>query len=159
MGESTDFDFLHGEWNSHQRRLRTWLVGSDEWDEFEATLAARPMLEGLGSVEELRSEFDGGFVGMTFRFFDPASGQWSVYWASSRRPSLLLDPPVIGSISGDGGVFECDDRFDGRPIRVRYTWSGVTTPTPHWEQAFSTDGGETWETNWVADFTRAGRDG
>jgi hypothetical protein len=55
---------------------------------------------------------------------------------------------VVGSFSGDVGVFECDDSFEGRPIRVRYTWSNVATPTPRWEQAFSEDGGTTWETNW-----------
>ena len=38
---------------------------------------------------------------------------------------------------------------------MRFTWSGVEGPTPRWEQAFSTDGGSTWETNWVMDFTRA----
>ena len=48
-------------------------------------------------------------------------------------------------------------RSTGRPILVRFTWSGVTTPTPRWEQAFSDDGGETWETNWVMDFTPARR--
>ena len=42
-----------------------------------------------------------------------------------------------------------------RPIQVRFIWSGATTPTPRWEQAFSEDGGETWETNWIMDFTRA----
>jgi hypothetical protein len=93
---------------------------------------------------------------VTFRFFDPATRKWSIYWADSRYPRLLLDPPVIGSFSGDVGVFEGDDTHEGRPVRVRYTWSEVTSPTPHWEQAFSEDGGETWETNWVAEFTRAG---
>ena len=75
-----------------------------------------------------------------------------------RQPvsALLLAPPVIGSFAGDVGVFEGDDTFDGRPVRVRYQWSDVTTPTPRWEQAFSDGGGETWETNWVAEFTRAG---
>ena len=37
---------------------------------------------------------------------------------------------------------------------MRFTWSGVTTKTPRWEQAFSDDGGETWETNFVTEFTR-----
>lgn len=156
MSESSDFDFLLGEWNSRQRRRREWLAGSDEWDEFEATIDARPILDGLGTVEEFRTDYAGGFVGVTFRFFDPATRQWSIYWADSRRPALLLEPPVIGSFSGDVGVFECDDTFDGRPIRVRYKWSDVATPTPRWEQAFSDDGGVTWETNWVAEFTRAG---
>jgi NIPSNAP len=30
----------------------------------------------------------------------------------------------------------------------------VTSATPRWEQAFSVDGGKTWETNWIMDFTR-----
>jgi len=159
MSDASDFDFLHGEWKVHNRRLRERLAGSDEWDEFEATIVARPILDGLGNEDEFHTDYDGGFVGMTFRFFDPATRQWSIYWADSRRPALLLEPPVIGSFAGDVGVFECDDTFAGRPIRVRYTWSGVTTPTPRWAQAFSADGGETWETNWVGDFTRAGAAG
>ena len=61
---------------------------------------------------------------MSFRFYDPDSDTWSIYWADSRRPGLL-DPPVIGSFSGDTGVFEGEDTFGGRPIRVRFTWSGV----------------------------------
>jgi hypothetical protein len=155
MSDARDFDFLQGEWNSRPRRRREWLAGSDEWDEFEATIDARPILDGLGTVEEFRTDYKSGFVGVTFRFFDPATKQWSIYWADSRYPGRL-DPPVIGSFSGDVGVFECDDTFDGRPIRVRYTWSDVTTPSPRWEQAFSDDSGETWETNWVAEFTRRG---
>jgi hypothetical protein len=155
MGSASDFDFLHGEWKTRQRRLRERLAGSEEWDEFEATVVSQPMLDGFGTVEEFRTDYDGGFVGMTFRFFDPATGQWSVYWADSRRPMLELEPPVIGAFSGDIGRFECDDTFEGRPIRVRYMWSQVDTPTPHWEQAFSADGGSTWETNWTADFARA----
>ena len=68
------------------------------------------------------------------------------------RPGLL-DPPVIGSFSGDVGIFEGEDTFEGRPIHVRFIWSGITPPSPRWEQAFSPDGGKTWETNWVMDFT------
>jgi hypothetical protein len=62
---------------------------------------------------------------------------------------------VLGSFSSDIGVFEGTDVFEGRPIRLRFTWSGVTTSTPRWEQAFSDDGGETWEPNWIMEFTRA----
>ena len=60
---------------------------------------------------------------------------------------------MFGSFSGDVGIFEGDDTFEGRPIRMRFVWSGITTPTPRWEQAFSEDDGETWETNWIMDFT------
>ena len=148
-----DFNFLFGSWNIRNLRLCERLSGSTDWEEFEATSVARPLLDGLGNEDEFRTDHDGGFIGMSFRFFDPVQKRWSIYWADSRR-SGVLDPPVFGTFSGDTGVFEGEDLFDGRPILVRFTWSGITTPTPRWEQAFSDDAGETWETNWVMDFTR-----
>lgn len=150
-----DFDFWMGWWNVRNRRLRTRLAGSTEWEEFGATSVARPILGGLGNEDEFRTDWNGGVVAMSFRFFDPETRRWSIYWADSRRPGVL-DPPVFGAFDGDTGVFEGDDLFEGRPVRVRFVWSGVTTPTPRWEQAFSDDDGETWETNWIMDFTRAG---
>jgi hypothetical protein len=148
-----DFDFWMGSWDVHNRRLRRRLAGSNEWEEFEATAVARPILDGLGNEDEFRTDHGGGFVGMSFRFFDLAKEQWLIYWADNRG-SGELDPPVIGRFSGDEGVFVGADIFEGRPILVRYIWSRVTTPTPRWEQAFSEDGGTTWETNWIMDFTR-----
>ena len=148
-----DFDFWMGSWKVHNRYLCERLKGSTDWVEFESTVVARPLLDGLGNEDEFRTDHEGGFIGMSFRFFDPTTGKWSIYWADTRRPGLL-DPPVTGSFSGDVGIFEGADSVEGRPIRVRFTWTGVTTPTPRWEQAFSDDDGETWEVNWVMDFTR-----
>ena len=147
-----DFDFWMGSWKVHNRYLRERLKGSSEWVEFEATSVARPLLDGRGNEDEFRTDHDGGFIGMSFRFYDPEKDQWAIYWADTRRPGLL-DAPVFGSFSGDVGIFVGDDTFEGRPIRMRFIWSGITTPTPRWEQAFSEDGGETWETNWIMDFT------
>lgn len=151
---SSDFDFLMGKWNVRNRRLVRRLAGSDEWDEFDSKAAARPLPAGLGNEDVFCTEYGGGFVGMSFRFYDPETGLWSIYWTDSRRPGAL-DRPLVGSFSGDIGLFEGDGAFDGRQVRVRFTWSGVTTPTPRWEQAFSEDEGETWETNWVMEFARA----
>ena len=147
-----DFDFWMGSWKVHNRVLKERLAGSTEWVEFEATSIARPLLDGLGNEDEFRTDHDGGFIGMSFRFYDPQKDQWAIYWADTRRPGLL-DAPVFGSFSGDVGIFEGDDTFEGKPIRMRFIWSGITTPTPRWEQAFSEDDGETWETNWIMDFT------
>ena len=94
VSEASDFDFLPGEWNVHNRRLRERLAGSEEWEEFEATSVARHILGGCGNEDEFRTDYDGGFVGMSFRFFDPTSRQWSIYWADSRRPGVL-DPPLL----------------------------------------------------------------
>ena len=149
-----DFDFFMGRWTVQNRRLTERLAGSDEWEEFESTSVAYPILGGLGNEDEFRTRHAGGFIGMSFRFFDPVKRRWSIYWADSRRPGEL-DPPVFGTFSGDIGVFEGEDEFEGRPIRVRFIWSGTRTRTPRWEQAFSADDGETWETNWVMDFSPA----
>jgi hypothetical protein len=154
-GTARDFDFFIGSWNVHNRRLRKRLAGSDEWDEFEATSVARPLLDGMGNEDEFRTDYDGGFTGMSFRFFDPEKKRWSIYWADTRRCGEL-DPPVFGSFFGDTGVFVGEDTFEGKPILVRFFWSRVTTNTPRWKQAFSEDDGESWETNWVMDFTPAG---
>ena len=150
---ASDFDFWFGSWEVRNRWLRRRLAGSDDWEEFDATVVARPLLGGRGNEDEFRTDHAGGFIGMSFRFFDPERRRWSIYWADSRRPGEL-DPPVFGTFSGDVGVFEGEDVHKGHPILVRFTWSGVTTPTPRWEQAFSDDGGRAWETNWVMDFTR-----
>jgi hypothetical protein len=150
-GTARDFDFWMGSWDAHNRRLRERLAGCDE---FAATSVARLTLDGMGNVDEFRTDYAGGYVGMSIRFFDPETRLWSIYWADSRRTGLL-EPPVIGGFAGDVGVFEGPDTFAGQPIVVRYTWSRVTTPAPRWEQAFSDDGGETWETNWIMDFSRA----
>jgi hypothetical protein len=147
-----DFDFFMGRWKVHNRWLKKRLAGSDEWEEFEAKSIARPLLDGLGNEDEFRTDHAGGFIGMSFRFFDPKTERWSIYWADTRRPGVL-DPPVLGAFSDDIGVFQGEDTFEGRPILVRFIWSRTTTGTPRWEQAFSEDGGETWETNWIMDFT------
>lgn len=152
LNDSRSFDFLFGSWKVHNRRLRERLKGSTAWDEFAASSVARPLLGGVGNQDVFRTSFGGGFTGMSFRFFDRAKRQWSIYWADSLRGTL--EPPVVGGFSGDTGVFEGADVFEGRPIRVRFTWSRVATPTPRWEQAFSEDGGKTWEPNWVMDFER-----
>ena len=149
-----DFDFFMGRWTVQNRRLTERLAGSDEWEEFESTSVAHPILGGLGNEDEFRTRHAGGFIGMSFRFFDPVKRRWSIYWADSRRPGEL-DPPVFGTFSGDIGVFEGEDELEGRPIKVRFIWSGTRTRTPRWEQAFSADDGETWETNWVMDFSPA----
>ena len=153
MSSASDFDFFFGSWTVRNRYLGERLRGSDDWEEFEATSEARPLPGVLGNEDEFRTEALGGFVGMSFRFFDPEAERWSIYWADSRRPGVL-DPPVFGAFANGSGVFEGTDVLAGKPILVRFTWTEVDTGAPRWEQAFSADGGESWELNWVMEFTR-----
>jgi hypothetical protein len=146
------FDFLMGAYRIHNRRLKDRLKGSKDWQEFEATNVARKLLDGLGNEDEYRTEFWPGFKGMSFRFFNPKTRKWAIYWANNQ--SGVLDAPLYGSFTGNRGVFETTELSEGKPVRERYIWSRTDTPTPRWEQAFSIDDGKTWETNWIMDFTR-----
>ena len=153
MSSASDFDFFMGSWTVRNRYLGERLRGSEDWQEFEATSEARPLPGVLGNEDEFRTEALGGFVGMSFRFFDPEAERWSIYWADSRRPGVL-DPPVFGAFANGSGVFEGTDVLAGKPILVRFTWTNLDTGAPRWEQAFSGDGGESWELNWVMEFAR-----
>jgi hypothetical protein len=147
-----DFDFLYGFWHVHNQRLQKRLAGCDEWEEFDATSDCQSILGGAGNQDEFLSPFRPGFIGMSLRLFNPVAQQWSIYWVDNQ--SVELQPPVHGSFTNGTGIFEGDDTFAGKPIRVRFTWSNTNSTTPRWEQAFSSDGGKTWETNWIMDFRR-----
>ncbi len=149
-----DFDFIMGRWKVHHRRLRTRLKGDTQWDEFTGTSELWPLMNGLGNVDD--DFFDaptGSYRAATIRSFDPVEKIWSIWWLDGRFPQAI-DVPMRGRFENGLGTFLCDDMFEGRPIKVRFFWR-TTQPMPRWEQAFSEDGGETWETNWVMDFERA----
>jgi hypothetical protein len=149
-----DFDFYMGTWRVHHRRLRERLAGSDVWDEFEGTSRAWPILDGAGNVDDNVLELPTGtYRAISLRTFDPATDQWSIWWLDGRTPGRL-DPPVVGGFKHGIGTFLAADTFNGRRILVRFLWSDITETTCRWEQAFSTDGGTTWEVNWIMESTR-----
>lgn len=147
----TDFDFLVGTWDIHNRRLTKALAGSDDWDEFPSLCRCIGVFDGAANFEEITFPTK-GFSGLTLRLFDPATTRWSLYWVSSLRG--VPEPPVVGTFTDGRGEFFGDDTHDGRPIRVRFIWSEITDTSARWEQAFSVDGEKTWETNWIMEFTR-----
>jgi hypothetical protein len=146
-----DFDFLVGTWKIDNRRLKQRLNGCTEWESFTARAEGRNQFAGAANIDEIT--FPDGTFGLTVRLFDPRRREWSLYWASSTTGTIF--PPVVGRFSEGTGEFYGDDTHDGRPVRVRFLWSGITPTSARWEQAFSVDGGATWETNWIMEMTRA----
>ena len=146
-----DFDFLIGTWSVANRRLVDRLVGSTTWEEFGGTATCRTILDGLGNIDEIAFPTR-GYTGATLRLFDPDRQEWSLYWSSTLTGRL--EPPVIGHFDEGVGDFYGDDSYHETPIRVHYRWSAITPMAARWEQSFSTDGGSTWECNWVMNFSR-----
>ena len=147
-----DFDFLFGRWTVRNARLRERLVGSTTWDEFDATHKCRPMHGRIGNVDEMACDWTGGVIGLSGRLFDLAQGRWSIYWAANRTGGR--EPPVHGTCTDRGGTCYGRDEHAGTPVLARCVWARITPTTAHWEQAFSTDEGQTWEPNWRMSFAR-----
>ena len=153
-GPIHDFDFLHGAWRVRHRRLKERLAGNNEWEEFDGTCVCQPMMAGAGNVDDNLLELpEGTYRAIGLRAYDPARRVWSIWWLDGRFPERI-DVPVVGGFENGVGTFIADDMFNGRPIKARFIWSAITATTAQWRQAFSPDGGATWETNWVMHFTR-----
>lgn len=151
---SHDFDFLFGTWQVRHRRLNRRLAGCTEWTGFDGTSSAHALLGGAGNVDDNVLNLPGGpYRAATLRAYDPATKQWAIWWLDGRQPHTI-DAPMIGRFEDGVGTFFADETFEGRPIRVRFLWSRITPVSCRWEQAFSADGGRTWEINWEMDFTR-----
>jgi hypothetical protein len=151
-----DFDLRVGEWVSHNRRLKERLAGNHEWVEFDGTQSFRLLMDGFANVDENVLSLPGDvYKGVTLRAYDSKTGQWAIWWLDGRNPFGEMDPPVKGRFVNGVGVFYANDTLRGKPVRVRFTWSAITANSAHWEQAFSPDGGKTWEVNWTTDFSRA----
>jgi hypothetical protein len=148
-----DFDFIVGRWHVHHRRLRERLRGSESWDEFEGTTVDRNFLGGLGNIGEATlHRASGPLEAVSVRLFDPQSRQWSVYFTNSATGTLSV--PMVGGFAGGRGEFYAHEPVEGRHVLSRVIWCDITATSCRWEQAFSEDGGRTWETNWVMELAR-----
>ncbi len=141
-----DFDFLHGRWHVANRKIADIPGRGTEWTEFDSRAEVRPVLGGAGNIDSLHAP---DWEGMTLRQYDPERRVWRIWWASTRSPGRL-DPPLEGRFTDGHGVFFGDDEVGGRAVRLRFDWTAGDEPV--WQQAFSYDGGQTWETNWVMRF-------
>ncbi|MBB4743533.1 hypothetical protein BJY16_006992 [Actinoplanes octamycinicus] len=146
-----DFDFLIGSWTVLNRRLTTLFSGSDDWVTFPGTSTGQQIFGGGGNIDEIVFPTLGS-SGFTLRLFDVEREEWSLYWSSSRTGRQY--PPVTGRFAGGRGDFYGDDTHEGKPIKAHFIWSDITPTSARWEQEFSADGGQTWESNWVMEFTR-----
>jgi hypothetical protein len=150
---SHDFDFEIGTWKTHVRRLVHPLTGSTTWAEYSGTTVVRPVWNGKACLVELDATGPAGRLQLlSLRLYNPESRQWSLNVASVRGGTL--GTPTVGEFRNGRGEFYDQETFDGRAVLVRFVISEITPDSCRFEQAFSDDGGRTWELNWVATDTR-----
>ncbi|WP_274050576.1 hypothetical protein [Thalassomonas haliotis] len=98
---------------------------------------------------------EASFRAIALRSYNSDTGKWSIWWLDGHFPDAL-DTPVVGEFKDGIGLFFAGDVLDGKPIKVRFTWNSLQGERPRWEQAFSDDNGQSWETNWTMEFSPKG---
>jgi len=147
------FDFEFGDWKCHLSRRLKPLTGSNTWVEYDGTSIVRPWWNGKANVGELQLQGPAGRIeGMSVRVYNPASQQWGISFANSAQGQL--GTAMVGEFKNGRGEFYDQETLNDRSIFVRFIFSDITPRSFQLEQAFSDDGGKTWEANWIAKFTR-----
>jgi hypothetical protein len=147
-----DFDFETGTWKTHLRRLVHPLTGSTTWVEYDGTSRVRKLWNGRANLLELEVDGPNGHIeALSLRLYNLASGQWSLNFSNSAAGTL--GTPAVGQFEHDRGEFIDQEMLGTRMILVRFVISDITPRSCHFEQAFSDDGGRSWEVNWIADDT------
>src|SRR5215218_1111087 len=148
-----DFDFEIGTWKTHLRRLQRPLSGSTTWVEYEGTTLVTKVLDGRANLVELKVNGPAGRIeGLSLRLYNPQSRQWSLNFANISDGQLTT--PSIGEFKNGRGEFYNQDTYNGRAIFVRFVITKIADDQYRFEQSFSSDGGQTWELNWIAVDTR-----
>jgi hypothetical protein len=151
---SHDFDFHFGRWITHISILKDPLTGSHVWNQYDGISNVSRIWGGRASVFELEASGPAGRIeGVGLRLYNPRSHQWTLNWASSSDGKL--ENPMTGEFMDGRGLFYDQEIYKGRAIYVRNGFSNITKDSSRFEQAFSNDGGKSWETNWVMTFERA----
>jgi hypothetical protein len=148
-----DFDWEIGAWDTRLKRLREPLSGKTDWVEYAGTSVVKPVMGKRANLVE----FDvrgaaGAIAGVSLRLYQPASGAWTLHFAN--LASGRMTEPMTGWFSAGVGSFHGQDHIDGRKLLVRFLVIPVSADRWRFEQAYSNDGGKTWETNWIAIDTR-----
>lgn len=155
-----DFDFEIGSWKTHLQvssRVAHPFTGSNIWSVYEGTSIVHKIWGGRANLVELEVDGPAGHVeGLNLHLYNPQSHQWSLNFADSKVG--VMGVPTVGEFKNGRGEFYDQETVNGRVILVRNIWSNITQNSCHFEQAFSKDGGKTWETNWIAEDSRVEAD-
>lgn len=149
------FDFWIGEWDVANRNRRP---EDPRWyDTGRATDRVYPVVGGCAIVEHWRGyafPAAGHIVGFSVRAWDPEAERWDLVllWP-------MAGPPAFGELHGRfrhgrGDFFSRPVTPAGDTIDSRLTFTDVGPDAFRWNNGISRDGGLSWVTTWIMEFTR-----
>jgi hypothetical protein len=144
-----DFDWEFGTWKTHVKRRLHPLSGSQDWVEYEGTTTVSKVWNGRANLVELDVSGPAGRIeALSLRLYNPEARQWSLNFSNVNSGTIAI--PTVGGFKNGRGEFYAQETLGARSILVRFVISEFNRESAHFEQAFSDDGGKTWETNWIA---------
>lgn len=142
------FDFWLGEWTVNNRHIQPDASWRDT-----GTSRARitPVLGGRAVFEEWSGELEGRgrVIGMSLRAWDPSREKWRLLlnWPGGSSSFGILE----GTFRHGRGEFLAG----GGGRWTRYTFSDALADSVRWDSARTTDGGRSWSTDWIMEFSRS----
>ncbi|NNE66044.1 MAG: hypothetical protein HKN33_05705 [Pyrinomonadaceae bacterium] len=149
-GNQRQFDFWVGAWDVN---LRVQQKDNSWKDQHKSTAHIYKILAGK-AILELWSENKDGINGYSLRYYNPNTDKWDLWlnWPGKNRSGTT---GLTGSFRHGRGEFFAERKIDERTTQIRrYTFSDATPTSLRWDDAYSTDGGKTWSSNWIMEFSR-----
>ncbi len=148
-----DFDFDLGTWKTHSSRLMRPLTGSTEWADMDGLTVVSKIWGGRANLAEYKADGPASHVELlSLRWYNPEAHQWNLDFATPGVGTLGI--PGVGEFRKGRGDFYDQEEINGKYILVRFSIWRTSADTAQSEQAFSDDGGKTWEVNWINKYTR-----
>jgi len=144
-----DFDWDLGTWKTHQRRLLRPLTGSTTWVEYTGTDVVQKIWDGA-NMGIVKADGSAGHLEiLTLRLYDAQAHQWGVTFTTPGGGTLST--PAVGEFKNGRADFYDQETYNGKVILLRFSVFDITPTSCHFEQAFSADGGKTWEVNFIVE--------
>ena len=149
-----DFDFDLGRWHTQSHRLMHPLAHAGDWVDLDGETDVTPIWGGKGNLAEYEAQGSNGALELiAIRLYNPKTRQWAINFATP-GVGMLGSQPGIGEVQDGRMTFYDQEDFNGRQIWVRFQIWPIDRDHAQSEQAFSADGGKSWEVNWVNRYTR-----
>ena len=150
---SHDFDFDLGTWQTKSTRLLHPLTGSKDWVDYDGETIVRPVWGGRANLAEYHADGKAGHLELlALRVYDPAHQQWSINFTHPESGTFSI--PGVGVFANHRVDFYDQEPIGGRAVLVRFSMWPIDADHAQSEQAFSNDGGKTWEVNWINRYAR-----